>query len=530
MVAILLVIANLKCITATLPNPRAPVNFGRYLHRSLLWKNYLVGFGYGCCRGRKPTTMKPVLKPFITTGQPTRREILRAGLVGFAGLTLPGLLNLRAQAGAEKNRSSTAVILVWLRGGASHLETFDPKPEAPSDYRGPYAALDTNVPSMRIGELLPRLSKIADKYALLRSMAHTGGGHPAGSLQVLGGDPDAPDKPKPVFPDWMSVVSYLRRDPKRSLPNYVAVNPVDNYDSFEIAGPTYLGPAYEAFRVTGDPSQPSFAVPNIGLHTDQHDALQRRLGLKASLDRLQQALDASGNMTAVDQFETQAINLLTSPAARTAFDLSKESADIRDRYGRHQWGQQCLMARRLVEAGVDVVATEFDGPLCGRVANWDDHAVNHHVFDALKYRAPFFDQAISALIEDVYQRGLDKRVLVVVTGEFGRTPRISYVASSGGGVASGEAGVVQPGRDHWPRANSMLFAGGGIETGQVIGATDRRGEDPIDRLVGPGDFLATIYRHLGIDYERIAIPNFAGRPIPLVSSGQAISELAAVRK
>jgi uncharacterized protein (DUF1501 family) len=468
-----------------------------------------------------------VLNQRPDSGNPNRREILRAGLVGFTGLTLPALLNLRASAASGKGRSSTAIILVWLRGGASHLDTFDPKPDAPSDYRGPFAARDTNVPGIRIGELLPRLGKIADKYALLRSVAHTGGGHPAGSLQVLGGDPDAQDKPKAVFPDWMSVVSYLRRDPTRSLPNYVAVNPVDHYDGFGIAGPTYLGPAYEAFKVTGDPSQPDFAVPNIGLHADQHNVLKRRLGLRSSLDRLQHALDASGKMDAVDQFETQAINLLTSTTAQAAFDLSKETPEVRDRYGRHQWGQQCLMARRLVEAGVDVVATEFDGPLCGRVANWDDHAVNHHVFEALQYRAPFFDQAVSALIEDVYQRGLDKRVLVVVTGEFGRTPRISYVASSGGGVASGAAGTVQPGRDHWPRANSMLFAGGGIQTGQVIGATDRKGEDPIDRRVGPGDFLATIYRHLGIEYERTSIPNFAGRPIPIVSSGEAISELAA---
>jgi hypothetical protein len=160
------------------------------------------------------------------------------------------------------------------------------------------------------------------------------------------------------------------------------------------------------------------------------------------------------------------------------------------------------------------------------VANWDDHAVNHHIFDAIKYRAPFFDQAVSALIEDLYDRGLDRRVLVIVTGEFGRTPRISHVASSGGGVASGEAGTVQPGRDHWPRANSMLFAGGGIRTGQVIGATDARGEDPIDRRVGPGDFLATIYRHLGIDFEHLAIKNFAGRPVPILSHGAPITELA----
>jgi uncharacterized protein (DUF1501 family) len=446
-------------------------------------------------------------------------------LTGFAGLTLSQLYRLRAFS-AEAQSPKTAVILVWLRGGASHLDTFDPKPDAPSEFRGPFVPIDTNTPGIQISELLPRLARLSDRYALLRSVAHTGGGHPAGSLQVLGGDPDPQDKDKPVFPDWMTVANYLRHDPKRTIPNYVAINPVDRYDSFTIAGSTYLGPSHEAFKVIGDPSQPSFEVPNIGLASDKQGRLRQRLDLKGSLDRLQRDIDQSGVVDAVDQFESQALNLLTSPAAREAFDLSKEPDAVRDRYGRNQWGQQCLMARRLVEAGVEIIATEFDGPLCGRVANWDDHAVNHHVFDANKFRAPTFDQAISALVEDVYSRGLDKRVLVVVAGEFGRTPRISYVASSGGGVASAAAGTVQPGRDHWPRANTMLFAGGGIQTGQVIGATDARGEDPIARRVGPGDFLATLYRHLGIDYERVAIPNFTGRPIPLLSEGHAIAELA----
>jgi uncharacterized protein (DUF1501 family) len=457
----------------------------------------------------------------------TRRKVLQTGLLGFTSLSLPQLFQLRALA-AEQKAEKTAVILVWLRGGASHLETFDPKPEDSTEFRGPYSAINTNVPGIRIGELLPNLAKIADKYAILRSIAHTGGGHPAGSLQVLGGDPDAADKPKPVFPDWMSVVSYLRRDPKRAIPNYVAINPVDNYDNFVIAGSTYLGPAYEPFTVTGDPSSPQFEVPNISLKSEQGSSLSRRLSLKSSLDSLRREIDATGTIDAVDRYESQAINLLTSPEARKAFDLSNEPEKLRDRYGRNSWGQQCLMARRLVEAGVDVVATEFDGPLCGRVQNWDDHAVNQHVFDALKFRLPTLDQAVSALIEDIYDRGLDRRVLVVVAGEFGRTPRISYVASSGGGVASAEAGIVQPGRDHWPRANSMLFAGGGIRGGQVIGATDKHGEDPIERRVGTGDFLATIYRHLGIDYKRIAIENFAGRPIPIVSEGEAIAELASV--
>ena len=207
--------------------------------------------------------------------------------------------------------------------------------------------------------------------------------------------------------------------------------------------------------------------------------------------------------------------------------MKLEETRVRERYGMNQWGQQCLMARRLVEAGVEVVTTTFDGPLCGRVQNWDDHAVNQHVFEALQFRMPTVDQAVTALIEDIYERGLDKRVLVVVTGEFGRTPRISHVASSGGGVASAPAGVVQPGRDHWPQANSMIWAGGGIRTGQVIGATNRHGEEPIDRRVGPQDFLATIYRHLGIDYERVTLPDLAGRPTPIVTDGKAIPELAA---
>ena len=459
----------------------------------------------------------------------SRREFLRAGLTGFTTLSLAGLYQARAQSAVRAAEKPTAVILVWLRGGASHLETFDPKPLASSEFRGPYQPIATNVPGIEICELLPRLSKIADKYAILRSIAHTGGGHPAGSLQVLGGDPDSQDKLVPVYPDWMTIANYLRHDPRRRIPNYVAVNPVDRYDSFTIAGSTYLGPGYEAFKVTGDPSHPNFEVPNIGLKDQrQSERLRSRIDLKSGLDDFRREVDQSGLMQAVDEFESQALSLLTSNEAVAAFDLNREPDAIRDRYGRNQWGQQCLLARRLVEAGVEIVATEFDGPLCGRVANWDDHAVNHNVFDAFKFRAPFFDQAVSALVEDVSARGLDRHVLVVVAGEFGRTPRISYVASSGGGVASAPLGTVQPGRDHWPRANSMLFAGGGIRTGQAIGATDVRGEDATERVVGPGDFLATIYRHLGIDFKNVAIPNFAGRPIPILHEGEPIRELSRV--
>lgn len=483
----------------------------------------------------------------------SRREFLRVGLTGMGALSLPDLWRLRSLSAADSSGKTatarnpgpetspgnstsaekTAVILVWLRGGGSHLDTYDPKPQISSDYRGPFATIDTNIPGMNVTELLPQHAQIADKFNILRSMAHTGGGHPSGSLQVLGGDPAPQDKVKPFYPDFMSVAHYLRarehNGTPRRLPIYVGVNPVIRYDGFMIAGASYLGPAYDPFGIYGDPNAPSFSVPNIGIaDPKQADRLRERMVLKRSVDEFRREVDRSGLMSAMDQFDTQALNLLTSPDAAKAFDLNQESNEIRERYGRNQWGQQCLMARRLVEAGVEIVTTTFDGPLCGRVQNWDDHAVNHNVFEALKFRAPYFDQAVSALIKDVYDRGLDKRVMVIVTGEFGRTPRITYVPSSGGGVASAAAGVVQPGRDHWPAANSMIWAGGGMQTGQVIGATDRRGETPIDRRVHPQDFLATIYRHLGIDYERIFLPDYSGRPTPIVTHGQAIKELGRV--
>ena len=353
-------------------------------------------------------------------------------------------------------------------------------------------------------------------------MVHTGFCHQQGTQQLLTGHPVRILKQKPDHPDIFAITNRLRFDPSRTIPNYVGVNPA-NY-----LGSAYLGPAYEPFTVSGDPNDPKFNVPNIGLSDPkQLDRLQERIRLRNSFDRIRSGLDQLGNMEAIDSFAAQAWTMLTSPEARRAFDIGQESPKLRDRYGRNRWGQQCLMARRLVESGVDLITTQFSGPLCGRVGNWDDHAVNHNVFEGMKYRAPVFDQAVTALIEDIYDRGLDKRVMVVVSGEFGRTPKISYVASSGGGVASAPKGTVQPGRDHWPRATSMLFAGGNIRTGQVIGATDIRGEDAVDRRVGRGDFLATMYRHLGIDAEEIAFPNFAGRPIPILYEGKPISELVA---
>lgn len=463
-------------------------------------------------------------------GAAGRRGFLRMGLAGFASLSLPGLLRLQASVarGAEETskpaREKTAVIMVWKPGGCSHIDTYDPKPDATSEYRGPFAAIPTKVPGLQFSELLPMQAKIADKFTVLRSMRQTAGGHPAGSMQMLSGDPDTRDKPKPKFPDWMTVTNYLRSQggPRTNpLPLYAGINPPLEYN-----GPAYLGDAYSPFTVNGDPSSPTFSVPNIGL-SDQGEIkrLDRRSSLRQNLDTLERAFDRQGELGALDQFETQAMTLLTNPKTRIAFDLTKEDDRTRDRYGRNSWGQQLLMARRLVEAGVEVMTTSLSGQLCGRVGNWDDHAVNHHVFNAMRFRAQAYDQAVSALIEDIYERGLDKHVLVVVTGEFGRTPKIEYSPSTGEGNASAPAGTIQPGRDHWPRAFSNIWAGGGIQTGRVIGATDKRGEDPIERICNAGDFLATIYHHLGIDAANTLIKDFNGRPTAVVDHGKPIPEL-----
>lgn len=459
-------------------------------------------------------------------GSGSRRGFLQTGLAGFGSLSLPGLLRLRAQAGEEPaaQREKTAVIMVWQPGGCSHIDTYDPKPNAGVDYSGPFGVIPTKVPGLNFTELVPRQAGLADKFVVLRSMRLTAGGHPAGSMQLLTGDPDTRDKPKPRYPDWMSVTNYLRskESPRQTpLPGYVGINPPLEYN-----GPAYLGDAYSPFTVYGDPNAPKFAVPNIGLSdAGEVQRLGRRSSLRQNLDTLERTFDQQRELAALDEFESQAMTLLTNPQTKEAFDLSKEDDKLRDRYGRNAWGQQLLLARRLVEAGVEVLTTSFSGPLCGRVANWDDHAVNMNVFAGLRYRAGVYDQAISALVEDLFERGLNKRVLVVVTGEFGRTPKISYAASTGGGEGSAPAGTIQPGRDHWPRAFSNIWIGGGIEPGRFIGATDKRGEDVTERMSAAGDFLATIYHHLGINSATTMIKDFNGRPTPIVDHGRPIPEL-----
>ena len=462
---------------------------------------------------------------FSRSPQSSRREFVRLGLGGFSALSLPQLIeNRSAAANTTTPKQDTAIILVWLPGGHSHLETYDPKPDASSDYRGPFAPIDTAVAGMQLCELLPHHARVADRFTLLRSLVHTGFCHQQGTHQLLTGFPERVLHQKPQYPDFLSVTNQLRYDRSRQLPNYVGVTPV-NY-----SGSSYLGNASDPFPVYADPNADSFSVPNIGA-VDRNAAtrLQQRITLRQQLDHLKARADHLDAMGTLDEFEQQALNLLTGFAATHAFDITQEDDGTRERYGRNRWGQQLLLARRLVESGVDLVTAQLGGDLCGGVGNWDDHAVNANCFEAIKYRLQFMDKAVAALVEDIYDRGLDERVMVVVTGEFGRTPKISYNKSTGKRIASAAPGTSQPGRDHWPRATSILFAGGGIRTGQVIGQTDIRGEDPTERIVGRGDFMATLYQHLGVDYEGTSFPNYSGRPIPLMlSAGKPIPELSRV--
>ena len=278
------------------------------------------------------------------------------------------------------------------------------------------------------------------------------------------------------------------------------------------------------FTVGGDPSEPAFQVQNLGLAKEMEQRLDDRASLLGGLDKLRREIDKSGALDAMDKFNQRAVDLLTSEKAREAFDLSQEDPKLRERYGEHPWGQRALMARRLVEAGVSFVTMVMENPYCKQVSwlksgtyNWDSHAVNCHMFDDALVRLPIFDRAIAALIEDLYARGLDKRVLLVVTGEFGRTPRISNQIGT-------QTGVMQPGRDHWPGAMSVLTFGGGMRTGQVVGATNAKGEYPDDRPLTPNDLWATVFRHLGIDYDH-AFPDHSGRPMPILPFGEPIKEL-----
>lgn len=461
------------------------------------------------------------MSTFHCPGPISRRQALQIGAIGATGFGLGDLFRLRAEASLPNVPNDTSVILVWCPGGISQLDTYDMKPDAPHNYRGPFNPIKTNVSGIELTELFPLHAKIADKFTLIRSMNHKFSDHGGGHKRVMTGfDPKTPTgflNDKPAVP---SIVSKFRSNMGGIMPPNILLgdNKRSEADIYAL-GSAWLGPSYNPFEVSGDPSSSDFRINSITLHDSIKTRLEDRLALLNSLDKTRRDIDVTGSMSALDLFNAKAYDLFTSSSTKEAFDLSLEPDIVRDRYGRHSYGQRCLLSRRLVEAGSSFVTVILENPpendLVGKkpkgvTYNWDCHAVNCNLEIDTKFRAASYDQALTALIEDIYSRGLDKKVLVVATGEFGHTPLL-------------ENWQGRPGRGHWPNVFSLLISGGGLSMGQVIGSSDSRASYPKDRPLNPQDLWATIYKHLGIDASKTLVDN-TGRPI-VISSGQPIKEL-----
>jgi len=430
----------------------------------------------------------------------SRRNFLRVGTLGLGGLTLPDLLRARsasARSGQATSPGSKAVIQVVLSGGPSHMETYDPKPDAPSGYRTDVKGMATSVPGVSLCELMPRQARLMDKIAVLRSLTHETSDHFAGLHWILTGFASTQQQQNQnERPSIGSVVARLQGANGPGVPPYVAMSGGAAFGGL-FQGGAYLGPGYNPFNLDGDPTgdlKVRDLRPPEGLTLDR---LEDRRGLLAKLDRIDRRRDLSGTMDGLDRFTAQAYEMVTGPAARRALDLTREDPRARDRYGRTRIGQSCLLARRLVESGVSFV-TIAEG-------NWDHHA---QVAQMCRGQVPPLDAAIGTLVEDLHDRGLADNVLVVVWGEFGRTPRLN---GSGG-------------RDHWPGSMSAMLAGGGLKMGQVIGATNRKGEQPTERPLRPEDVIRTVYHVLGLDPAH-EFPNESGRPMPVMNQGRPIAEL-----
>ncbi len=436
---------------------------------------------------------------FIGRGQRTcdgvnRRTFLRVGSLALGGLTLPRLLHLRAEEKASPS-PRRSVILIWQAGGPSHIDMYDLKPNAPAEFRGEFKPIQTNVPGIQISEHLPHQARIMDKLAILRSAYHTNAGHGMGAQWMLTGYQPTIEVNDNIYPSCGSVVAKVHGANEPGLPAYVNLPRV-----LGLGKAAYLGASYNPFAPDSDPNSDSFQVRNLKL-PGRVDAsrLGRRRELLQNLDRIRRDIDTRGDMLGLDTFYRDAMEMVTNTKAQRAFDIHKEPPALRDRYGRNDLGQCCLLARRLVEAGVTFVTIQAGG-------GWDTHGDN---FKQLKTNLlPKYDQAVAALVSDLYDRGLQDEVLVMAMGEFGRTPRINP----------------QAGRDHWPGAMSILYAGGGLKMGQAIGTTDAKAEHPTSKAATPGCVLSTMYHVLGIDYHH-AFYDQAQRPMPILNEGKPIADL-----
>src|SRR5262245_25644655 len=441
----------------------------------------------------------------------TRRTALKAGFLGLCGLSLADLLRLRAE-GAAKSKDN-AVILLWLDGGPSQLETYDPKPDAPAEYRGPYGSIQTNVPGIRLSETLPLHAKHADKMVFVRSLHHDNGDHFAAAHWMLTGRHGSTAFSLPQkYPSVGSYVSRVRGPNRPGLPAYVGLPAAQSVYLFPgYQGAAYLGPAYNPFDVD---REQKYLGANYNVRIGRPKCLENfvqvqpgrtesRRDLLASFDSIRRDVDKTGVMDALDRYQQQATDMILGGKARQAFNLDKEEPKAADRYGTGPWGRYTLMARRLVEAGVTFVTVDMP--------HWDDHS---NIKEGHGYKLPHVDRAVSGLVEDLTERGMLDRVLILVMGEFGRTPRLN----------KGQPGIAIPGRDHWGNAISVLLAGGGLRGGQVVGKTNAKAEHPVERALKPADVLATVYHVLGID-STLTFKDHTGRPVPILDEGKAIDEV-----
>jgi uncharacterized protein (DUF1501 family) len=442
----------------------------------------------------------------------TRRSFLQVGLAGMGAWGVGDLLRSRAACAAEGHSAKdTSLILIWLDGGPSHSDTYDPKPDAPAEYRGIWRHIPTHVAGMDITELFPRQAQLADKFSLLRSVHHDTGDHFTGGHWMLTGRGEVSGANTPQrYPFFGSAITKITGARKPGMPANVGI-PYSMSIGLRPGyfGGNYLGVDHNPFETEGDPNSDNFQVTNLaaigGLGIDR---IGNRRGLIDGLDRLKRDADQTGTVEAMNRFDQQAFDLVTGSAARKAFDISSEPTESRERYGRNNWGQSVLLARRLVEAGSTIVTCHFGG--------WDTHW-NHQ--SAMESYLPRVDMAVSALLTDLSERGLLEKTMVMVCGEFGRTPRMNDGGNGGPPMSQGT-----PGRDHWGNVLSVLVAGGGLKGGVVVGASDRLGENPAERPLRPGDIHHTIFHVLGVD-PTLSFLNHSGRPIPVIDHGEIIREL-----
>lgn len=423
----------------------------------------------------------------------TRRDFLKVGSLGLASmglgaLTLPNLLAARAAAASNRQAvKDTSVVWLWLGGGATHVETFDPKMTAPSEYRSTTGEVATNLPGVTIGGTLPKIASVADKMAFVRSFAHTNSGHGGGTHFVMTGydNRKVDNGGVPDRPGYGSILARARgaSNPSTGIPTYVRMG-----DIRQGGGPAFLGPAYGPFDQEGQ------ARKNMALSIPEERMADRR-NLLSSFDAAQRQFDANADMASKSKFEQQAFELMFGAASK-AFDVSKEDSKTREKYGSNL-GQQMLAARRLCEAGCGFVTISYGG--------WDMHG---NIENAMKQRSPQLDTAVSAFVNDIYERGLSEKILLVISGEFGRTPRVNK----------------NGGRDHWAPLSTLALAGGGLKMGQVVGDSAPKVDVPGTKPIHPQDLMATLFHVLGLD-PQLQFMSPAGRPTYMLEKGKAISEL-----